>query len=165
MDGFIIWIALGVVPCVVLLWMLVGFALSARQQVTRVELIKAPLADVWEALSNLPAQAYWRSELKSVQMLDDDHGLRWVEHPEKGSPITVRKVKEKPNQELLLEMVNNAGQGTRHARLSGVPGGTRITFTEVLDTRSPFKRIKARKGGGLDKKLDKFIEQLKQKFV
>lgn len=145
MDGFIIWIALGVVTCVVLLWMLVGFALSARQQVTRVELIKAPLADVWEALSNLPAQAYWRSELKSVQMLDDDHGLRWVEHPEKGSPITVRKVKEKPNQELLLEMVNNAGQGTRHARLSGVPGGTRIRLRKCWTLVHPsngLKRVK-----------------------
>lgn len=165
MEGFIIWIALGIIVFAALLLLLVGFALSARQQVTRVELVKAPLAEVWEALTNLPAQAYWREDLKSVQMLDDDHGLRWVEHPEKGQPLTVRKLKEKLNQELLLEMVNDAGKGTRNARLSGVPGGTRITFTEVLDTNAPLKRIRARMKGGLDKKLDYFIQQLKQKFV
>ncbi len=165
MEGFMLWIVLGVLLALVVVVVVIGFALSPRQQVTRVELIKAPLADVWEALSNLPAQAYWRSDIKNVQMLDDDHGLRWVEHPEHGRPLTIRKSKEKPNQELLLELSNSAGQGSRHARLSGVPGGTRITFTEVLTTSSPLKRIKARMRGGLDRKLDGFIQQLKQKFA
>jgi hypothetical protein len=98
--------------------------------------------------------------------LDDDAGLRWVEHPANDSALTtVRKIKEKAPQILLLEMDNAHGKGSREARLSQVPGGTRITFTERCETKSPFKRLKARRGGGLDKKLDKFIQELKQKFV
>ena len=164
MENLLVWIGLGIVGLAVLGFVLISFSLSPRQQVTRVELVKAPIADVWEALSNLPTQAYCSSGLKSIQMLDDDAGLRWVEHPEHGSPVTVRKLKEKPQQELVLEMIGHGDYGTRQVRFSNVPGGTRLTFTDVLETRSPFARVKARSGGGLDKKLDTFIQQLRQKF-
>lgn len=166
MDNIYIWLGLGAIIVAVLGFLLAGFAISPYQQVTRVELIKAPINDVWESLSNLPTQTYWRQDIKNIQMLDDDAGLRWVEHPANGSAsTTVRKIKEKAPQVLLLEMDNNNGKGSREARLSQVPGGTRITFTERCETQSPFKRLQARRGGGLDKKLDKFIQELKQKFV
>jgi hypothetical protein len=166
MDNIYIWLGLGAIIVAVLVFLLAGFAISPYQQVTRVELIKAPINEVWETLSNLPTQTYWRQDIKNIQMLDDDAGLRWVEHPTNGSAsTTVRKIKEKAPQVLLLEMDNSNGKGSREARLSQVPGGTRITFTERCETQSPFKRLQARRSGGLDKKLDKFIQELKQKFV
>ncbi len=164
MGSLLIWIVVGLVVLAVLGFLLVSYSLSPRQQVTRVELIKAPLAEVWEAVSNLPSQAYWRRGLRSIQMLDDDDGLRWVEHPEKGLPVTLRKLKEKPQQELVLAMINAEGHYTRQVRFSNVPGGTRLTFTDILETPSPFNRIKARTNGGLDSRLDQFIMQLRQKF-
>jgi hypothetical protein len=166
MDNIYIWLGFGAIILAALGFLLAGFAISPYQQVTRVELVKAPINDVWETLSNLPTQTYWRQDIKNIQMLDDDAGLRWVEHPANDSALTtVRKIKEKAPQILLLEMDNAHGKGSREARLSQVPGGTRITFTERCETKSPFKRLKARRGGGLDKKLDKFIQELKQKFV
>jgi carbon monoxide dehydrogenase subunit G len=159
------WIIIGIALFLLLLPVLVGLGMAARQQVTRVELVKAPLQDVWDVLNDLPAQTYWRADVNKVQMLDDDAGIRWVEYPEHGSPVTLRKVKEVPTKELLLEMTGGGSVGSRSAKLSSTQGGTRITFVEILDSRSPLQRIKARMGGGLDKKLDQFIQQLKQKFA
>jgi len=161
----VIWIVLVLGTALLLLPFVVGALMPASQQVTRVELIKASAADVWDALTDLPRQIQWRSDLKSVQMLDDDEGLRWVEQLGHGSPVTLRKSKEIPQKELLLEMGYKDGKGTRHARLSTVPGGTRVTFVETLETRSPLARLRVRTKGGLDSKLDSFILALKQKFV
>jgi hypothetical protein len=161
----VIGIVLGVVTTVLLLLLLAGASLPARQQVTRVELLKAPLDAVWEALDDLPRQIQWRTGLKSVQMLDDDHGLRWVEQPLSGRAVTLRKLKALPAKELLLEMQQGRNKGTRLAQMNTVPGGTRVTFTEMLETRSLTGRIRARLGGGLDQQLDSFIQQLKTKFT
>ncbi len=159
------WIILGIGCAVVLLPLLLGALLPAREQVTRVELIKAPQTDVWDALSDLPRQTLWRTGLKSVQTLDDDAGLRWVEQPISGAAVTIRKVKEVPMQDLLLEMQQRGCKATRQARLNAVPGGTRITFTEVLEARSPLRRITNRLRGGVDRRLDGFIQQLRTKFT
>jgi uncharacterized membrane protein len=159
------WVVLGIILAVLVLLFGLGLSLPSRQQVTRVELLKAPVTEVWEALSDLPRQTHWRTGLKSVQMLDDDHGLRWVEQPERGGAVTLRKLKELPAQELLLEMQQGSSKGTRSARMNAVPGGTRVTFTEILETRTPIGRIRARMGGGLDQRLDSFIQQLKAKFA
>ena len=56
MDNIYIWLGLGAIIVAVLGFLLAGFAISPYQQVTRVELIKAPINDVWESLSNLPTQ-------------------------------------------------------------------------------------------------------------
>jgi hypothetical protein len=164
MESVVIWIVVGLGTALVLSPFLLGALLAARQQVTRVELVKAPAAEVWDALTDLPRQIQWRSDLKSVQMLDDDSGLRWVEQPGQGSPVTLRKSKEIPLKELLLGMDCEDGKGTRQARLSAVPGGTRVTFVETLDTPRPLARLRVRTKGGLDAKLDRFILELKQKF-
>ncbi|MBU0656598.1 MAG: SRPBCC family protein [Gammaproteobacteria bacterium] len=159
------WIFLALAAVLLLLPFLVGFMLSPRQQVTRVELVKAATQEVWEALSNLQVQVQWRTGINSVQMLDDDEGLRWVEKPEHGRPVTIRKLKENPPQELLLEMRQGSTNGTRQIRLNAVPGGTRVTFTEMQETRNPLARLACRRQGGLDHKLDRFIHELKNHFA
>lgn len=159
------WIALSVGVLLLLLPLLIGLGLPSRQQVTRVELLKAPTAEVWEALNNLQAQTQWRQDLQSVQMLDDDAGLRWLEKASRGAPATLRKLKETPQQELVLEIHQGSSRGTRQARLNSVPGGTRVTFTAVQETSNPLARLAARQRGGLDARLDQFIQQLKQHFA
>lgn len=159
------WILIGLGILLLLLPFLIGFLLSPYQQATRVELIKAPADDVWTELSNIAGQTQWRTDLKSVQMLDDDDGLRWVEQPQSGSEVVLRKLKETPSKELLVEMQRPGSRGTREARLNAVPGGTRVTFTEMLESQSPLGRIKARMSGGLDQRLDTFIRQLQAHFT
>jgi hypothetical protein len=100
-----------------------------------------------------------------MQMIDDDAGLRWVEQSAGTQAIVLRKLKETPLKELLLEMQQDGSKGTRQARLNAVPGGTRVTFTEMLETRTPLGRIKARLGGNPDRRLDHFIQQLKARFA
>lgn len=160
-----IWIITGLLVALLVLPVLVGFMMSSRQQVTRVELIKASADQVWEALSDLQLQTQWRKGITSVQMLDDDDGLRWLEKPENGHPVTIRKVKENQPQELVLEMQYGSVKGTRQARLNAVPGGTRVTFTEVQDASSPFSRLAVRRQGGLDGKMDRFVQELKAHFA
>lgn len=160
-----IWIIVGLAVTLLLLPLLAGFMMSPRQQVTRVELVKASAEEVWEALSNLQLQTQWRKGISSVQMLDDDEGLRWVETPESGRPVTIRKLKANQPQELVLEMQSGSLKGSRQARLSAVPGGTRVTFTEVQEARSPLARLAVRRQGGLDGRMDRFIQELKNHFA
>lgn len=155
---------LGALVLVLLLVLLVGMLLPAREQVTRVELFKVPVAEVWEALNNLPGQAQWRTGLKSVQTLDDDEGLRWVEQPLQGTAVVLRKTKEIPLQELILELQQRGIHATRQARLNNVPGGTRVTFTQTLQITMPIRRLLNRFHGGVDNRLDGFIRQLRVKF-
>lgn len=138
--------------------------LPVRQQVTRVELFKVPTTDMWDALDNLPGQAQWRGDLKSVQMLDDDAGLRWVEQSVTGRRVTVRKLKQLELQELVLERRQRGSIGVRSMRLNSVPGGTRLTLVETLEIRVPLLRIVSRLKGGIDARLGGFILQLRQRF-
>lgn len=165
MENGLMWVIMGISLLFLLVPVMVGLLISPYQQVTRVELIKAPADEVWSALTDLPRQTQWRADLKSMQMIDDDAGLRWVEQSAHGPAITLRKIKETPLKELLLEMRQRGSKGTRQARLNAVPGGTRVTFTEMLETRPPWLRIKARMGGGPDRNLDHFIQQLKARFT
>ncbi|WML91386.1 SRPBCC family protein [Thiothrix lacustris] len=159
------WIVISIGILLALTPLFVGFLMSPYQQVTRVELIKASADAVWEALSDLSQQALWRTDLARMQMLDDDDGLRWVEQAAGGQPVVLRKIKEIPLKELLLDLRQRGSKGTRQARLSAVPGGTRVTFTETLETHTSIGRIKARMNGDPDKRLDHFIQQLKARFA
>lgn len=158
------WVVITLVVLLLLLPVLVGLLLSPYQQVTRVELIKAPADAVWNALNDFSQQGQWRDDLVSMQMLDDDDGLRWVEQVVAQRPRVLRKLKALPLKELLVEMQQRNNTGTRHARLNAVPGGTRVTFTEMLETRNPLERIRERMGSRLDQRLDHFIHQLKTHF-
>lgn len=158
------WVVLSLGILMLLAPLLAGFLMSPYQQVTRVELIKASADDVWNALTDLPQQTQWRPDLTSMQMVDDDAGLRWVEQSAGGNAIVLRKIKENPLKELLLEMQQSGSKGTRQARLNAVPGGTRVTFTEMLETYTSLGRLKARMGGNPDRRLDQFIQQLKARF-
>jgi len=159
------WIVISIGLLLALTPVFVGLLMSPYQQVTRVELIKAPANAVWEALTDLSQHALWRTDLSSMQMLDDDEGLRWVERTADGQATVLRKVKESPLKEVLLDMQQQGRKGTRQVRLSAVPGGTRVTFTETSETRTPFGRLKARLDGNPDKRLDHFIQQLKTHFT
>ncbi|PID49256.1 MAG: hypothetical protein CR991_07690 [Proteobacteria bacterium] len=144
---------------------LLGLLVSPHQRATRVELIKAPTIDVWNALSDLSRQTEWRTDLKSVQFKDDDDGMRWVELTKKGEQLVTRKKKEVNQKEILIQIEKGSRvRGTRQAILSSVPGGTRVTFTETSDIRSPFSRIIAQVGSTLDKRLNSYIAQLKNRF-
>ena len=165
MDDLLLWILVGVVVLLALIPMLFGLLLSPFQQATRVELIKAPIDRVWEAISELSRQTEWRDDLKSVQLKDDDNGLRWIEQPTRGSKLTVRKMKEVEQKEILIQMERGKKVlGTRLAILRQVPGGTRVTFTETAEVRSPLRRLFTHLGGKLDKRLNHYISNLKAAF-
>lgn len=159
-----VWVVIACLALAVLLPLLFGLLLSPFQQTTRVELFKAPIGQVWSALSELQQQVHWRQDLQSMQMLDDDAGLRWVERSPQGEAVS-RKVKETPNKELWLEMQFTGGKKvTRQAVLHSVPGGTRVTFTAIEETRQPLARIIARLRSKVEADLDLFVRQLKAHF-
>lgn len=163
MESILSWVLIGAGFILVLLPFLLGLMIPSHQQATRVELIRAPLDTVWDAISELSRQTEWRTDLKSVQLKDDDDGMRWIEIPARGGKVTLRKVKEVEKKELLLQMERGSTvQGTRLAILSAVPGGTRITFTETSELKNPVKRLFAQLGSKLDRRLNQYIAQLKQ---
>jgi len=165
MDQLLIWVLVGVALLLIAIPFLFGLMISPHQQATRVELIKAPPELVWEALSDLSRQTEWRTDLKSVQLKDDDEGMRWIEHTQSGDKIVARKEKEVALKEVVIKTQQGASvQGTRQAVLSAVPGGTRVTFTETTDISSPFKRLFAQVSSSLDKHLNHYIAQLKHHF-
>lgn len=165
MDEMLIWSLLALFAVLLIIPVLMGVLLPAVRQATRVELIKAPIDKVWVTLSELTRQTEWRPDLKSVQMKDDDEGMRWVEQPKRGWRRILRKKKEIAERELLI-LVEESGstQGTRHFLLSDVPGGTRVTMTQSSDIRSPYARFRAHLSNKLDKRVNRFMQQLKDHY-
>lgn len=165
MDDMLIWILVGIGVLLVLIPFLLGMMISPQQQATRVELIKAPPEEVWRALSDLSRQTEWRKDLKSMQLKDDDDGMRWVEQPLRGRKVTLRKLKEVPQKEIVVQLEHGTEVvGTRQAVLNNVPGGTRVTFVETARIKSPLGRFRAQFGSRLDTRLNAYIAQVKNSF-
>lgn len=166
MEPLLLWILVGVLALLIVVPFLIGLMLSPYQRATRVELVKAPIDATWGALSDLSRQTEWRTDLKSVQLKDDDEGMRWVEHLAHGGKITARKQKEVPNKEIIIQLSKGSQViGTREATLSAVPGGTRITFTQTAVTKNPLQRLGMHIGSKVDKHLQAYIEQFKARFA
>lgn len=166
MEPLLLWILVGVVVLLILVPFLIGLMLSPYQRATRVELVKAPINETWGALSDLSRQTEWRTELKSVQLKDDDEGMRWIENLAHGGSVTARKQKEVLNKEIVIQLSKGVQViGTREAAFSAVPGGTRITFTETAVTKNPWQRLGMHMGLKLDKHLQTYIEQFKARFT
>lgn len=166
MEPLLLWILVGVLALLILVPLLIGLMLSPYQRATRVELVKAPIDATWGALSDLSRQTEWRTDLKSVQLKDDDEGMRWVEHLTHGGKITARKQKEVLNKEIIIQLSKGSQViGTREATLSAVPGGTRITFTQTAVTKNPWQRLGMHMGSKVDKHLQAYIEQFKARFT
>lgn len=165
MDDMLIWVVIGLAVFLFILPMLIGLMISPTQTATRVELIKAPIDATWEALSDLSRQTEWRTDLKSIQLKDDDDGMRWVETSARYGKLVLRKQKEVPQKEIVVQVEKGERViGTRKAALSAVPGGTRITFTETSDIKSPILRLRSQLRGGIDRQLQTYIEQFKARF-
>ncbi len=166
MEPLLLWILVGVLALLIVVPFLIGLMLSPYQRATRVELVKAPIDATWGALSDLSRQTEWRTDLKSVQLKDDDEGMRWVEHLAHGGKITARKQKEVLNKEIIVQLSKGSQViGTREATLSAVPGGTRITFTQTAVTKNPLQRLSMHMGSKIDKHLQSYIEQFKARFA
>ncbi|MEN9433796.1 MAG: hypothetical protein RLZZ422_1385 [Pseudomonadota bacterium] len=161
----LVWVIIGIIAALMILPVLIGLMLSPHSRTTRVELVRAPVDQVWESLADLARHTEWRSDLKSVQLKDDDQGLRWIEHSKNLGKLTVRKVKEVPQKEITMSYQRGKGfKGTRQALLAGVPGGTRVTFTESRDIRNPITRLRNQFGAKLDNQLNQYISELKNKY-
>lgn len=166
MEPLLLWILVSILALLILAPFLIGLMLSPYQRATRVELVKAPINDTWSALSDLSRQTEWRTDLKSVQLKDDDEGMRWIESLAHGGKVTARKQKEVLNKEIVVQLSKGEQViGTREAVLNAVPGGTRITFTETAVTKNPWQRLSMQIGSKLDKRLQAYIEQFKQRFI
>ena len=166
MEPLLLWILVSILVLLILVPFLIGLLLSPYQRATRVELVKAPINDTWSTLSDLSRQTEWRTDLKSVQLKDDDEGMRWIESLAQGGKITARKQKEVVNKEIVVQLSKGSQViGTREAVLSAVPGGTRITFTETAVTKNPWQRLGMHMGAKVDKHLQNYIVQFKARFA
>lgn len=165
MDDVVVWGLLTLLALVVILPLFIGLLLPKMRQATRVELIKAPIDKVWGTLSELTRQTEWRPDLKSVQMKDDDQGMRWIEQPKRGWKRVLRKQKELAEQELLIVVEEgSSAASSRHFLLSDVPGGTRVTMTQSSDIGNPYARFRAHLNNTLDKRVNRFMQQLKEHY-
>ena len=161
----LVWVIIGIIVTLIVLPLLVGLMLPQQSRATRVDLVRAPIDQVWESLSDLARHTEWRSDLKSVQLKDDDEGLRWLEHSKTQGKLTVRKVKEVHHKEITMSYQRGTGfKGTRQAILTAVPGGTRVNFTETRDIRNPITRLRNQFGAKLDTQLNHYISELKAKY-
>lgn len=160
------WVIIGIIVTLLILPLLIGLMLPQQARATRVDLVRAPIDQVWDSLADLARHTEWRSDLKSVQLKDDDEGLRWLEHSKTQGKLTVRKVKEVHHKEITMSYQRGKGfKGTRQAIFNAVPGGTRVTFTETRDIRNPLARLRNQFGAKLDTQLNQYISELKAKYA
>lgn len=122
-----------------MLW-LWGKSLPKTREVTVSHRIEAPADKVWKALTDWERQANWRSHIKCVEMTGADI---FIEHPNRGPPITFEIQETEPGQYIKLKM-SGPFDGIYTARLEDKDGSTTVTACEKITRHSVAGRIFAR---------------------
>jgi uncharacterized protein YndB with AHSA1/START domain len=139
-----------------------GLLLPRRHTaVTRV-LLKRPPAEVWAAISDLPSQTAWRSDLEGAERMPDHEGREvWLQHTDHGDWTLEFTTREEPR--LLVTTVADSSQGFGGSwtyEIGTVDTGTVLTITESGFIDSPLFRFLARFVFGLHGSQEAYLRDL-----
>lgn len=137
----------------------VGLLLPSQCIATRTVVLPAPLAMVFEIVTNNSKAMQWRTDLDRLQILDSSENKeRWVEYPKKGNPVTfIAQVKEPYSLYEISMTDNKVFEGYWRGFFESHSDGTKVIFTEVATIANPLYRIFSMFFFDLGKTIDQYI--------
>ena len=151
------------IVAIVAIVFLIGLFLPEERTFTKTAELKADISSVFNLVTDFKNQARWRNDVKEIIVIDDN---TWTEVPQKGTAITF-KIKQKKENEIfeiaIVEPENFEGYwvGTFKATRSN---STSIVFKEVIVVTNPFSRIISYLFVDLDKTMELYLRNVKQKL-
>lgn len=154
-------VAVSLVAAIVLATAL-GLLLPRRHVAATRVLVQRTPDEVWTAISDLPSQAEWRSDLEAAERLPDHEGREvWLQRTDHGEWTLEFTAREAPR--LLVTTVADSSQGFGGSwtyEIGTVDTGTVLTITETGFIDSPLFRFLARFVFGLHASQEIYLRDL-----
>ncbi|MCO4091832.1 MAG: SRPBCC family protein [Sphingorhabdus sp.] len=116
-----------------------GLSLPGTTRAQRDAVFPVPPAEVHARISDINAQADWRSDIGKVEVSADSS--RWTEFAHDGSTISFRRLDSRPGELFAIGYISSRGfEGTWRVTLAPAAAGTRAQFVEEVTIASPFNR-------------------------
>ena len=143
--------------------LIIGLFLPKERTFTKTAVLNSDVTKVFNLVSDFKNQTTWRNDVKEIIGIDEN---TWTEVPQKGTAITF-KVKQKIENEIfeieIIEPKNFNGYWVGTFKQTK-ENQTAIEFKEVVTISNPFFRTISYFFVDLDKTMDLYLQNLKQKL-
>jgi hypothetical protein len=143
--------------------LIIGLFLPKERTFTKTAVLNSDVTKVFNIVTDFKNQTSWRNDVKEIIVIDNN---TWTEVPKKGTAITF-KVKQKVENEIfeivIIEPKNFNGYWIGTFKQTKV-NQTAIEFKEVITISNPFFRTISYVFVDLDKTMDLYLQNLKQKL-
>ncbi|MFZ4377674.1 MAG: hypothetical protein ACOYN9_15050 [Saprospiraceae bacterium] len=143
--------------------LIIGLFLPKERTFTKTAVLNSDVTKVFNLVSDFKNQTTWRNDVKEIIGIDEN---TWTEVPQKGTAITF-KVKQKIVNEIfeieIIEPKNFNGYWVGTFKQTK-ENRTAIEFKEVVTISNPFFRTISYFFVDLDKTMDLYLQNLKQKL-
>ena len=143
--------------------LIIGLFLPKERTFTKTAVLNSNVTKVFNLVSDFKNQTTWRNDVKEIIGIDEN---TWTEVPKKGTAITF-KVKQKIENEIfeieIIEPKNFNGYWVGTFKQTK-ENRTAIEFKEVVTISNPFFRTISYLFVDLDKTMDLYLQNLKQKL-
>jgi hypothetical protein len=151
------------IVAIIAIVLIIGLFLPKERTFTKKAVLNSDVTKVFNIVTDFKNQTTWRNDVKEIIVIDDN---TWTEVPKKGTAITF-KVKQKIENEIfkieIVEPKNFNGYWVGTFKQTN-QNATEIEFKEVVTISNPFFRTLSYLFVDLDKTMDLYLENLKQKL-
>jgi hypothetical protein len=151
------------IVAIIAIVLIIGLFLPKERTFTKTAVLNSDVTKVFNIVTDFKNQTTWRNDVKEIIVIDNN---TWTEVPKKGTAITF-KVKQKVENEIfeikIIEPKNFNGYWIGTFKQTKV-NQTAIEFKEVITISNPFFRTISYVFVDLDKTMDLFLKNLKQKL-
>ena len=151
------------IVAIIAIVLIIGLFLPKERTFTKKAVLNSDVTKVFNIVTDFKNQTSWRNDVKEIIVIDNN---TWTEVPKKGTAITF-KVKQKVENEIfeivIIEPKNFNGYWIGTFKQTKV-NQTAIEFKEVITISNPFFRTISYVFVDLDKTMDLYLQNLKQKL-
>ena len=151
------------IVAIIAIVLIIGLFLPKERTFTKKAVLNSDVTKVFNIVTDFKNQTSWRNDVKEIIVIDNN---TWTEVPKKGTAITF-KVKQKVENEIfeivIIEPKNFNGYWIGTFKQTKV-NQTAIEFKEVITISNPFFRTISYVFVNLDKTMDLYLQNLKQKL-
>jgi hypothetical protein len=151
------------IVAIIAIVLIIGLFLPKERTFTKTAVLNSDVTKVFNIVTDFKNQTTWRNDVKEIIVIDNN---TWTEVPKKGTAITF-KVKQKVENEIfeikIIEPKNFNGYWIGTFKQTKV-NQTAIEFKEVITISNPFFRTLSYLFIDLDKTMDLYLQNLKQKL-
>ena len=152
------------IVAIIAIVLIIGLFLPKERTFRKTAVLNSDVKKVFNIVTDFKNQTSWRNDVKEIIVIDNN---TWTEVPKKGTAITF-KVKQKVENEIfeivIIEPKNFNGYWIGTFKQTKV-NQTAIEFKEVITISNPFFRTISYVFVDLDKTMDLYLQNLKQKLV